>query len=106
MSNQQYSVVIYGAGGHVVRRSRNLAGLREHCGKYVAQEVAVTKHADGTALLFVLFANGDWCETTFASYSVLKYVLRKWRNLYGTPLRINGEWGTVSNSDARLLSAR
>ena len=89
--------------GAVISRSRNLRGLRRAVGKQLVSWVSINEIAKEEGKLCVMFANGDSCETNFASFYVLKRVIRNWRNLYGVKLLAQGEdVGTICYSNPAL----
>lgn len=102
--------------GKVIQRSRNLDGIRRYVGRNLIKVLAIDKlkfaspaklengwlYADD-AKLSILFDNGCSYETNFASFKVLKQFVRQWRNVYGAPLRVNGEdAGVVSYHNPKL----
>ena len=98
---------IYNVEGKVVRRSRNLRGIRLHINRNLVKRVEIAENLDGTGTFKVLFENGDHYETEWASYTVLLWSLRNLRGLYGAPLTINGEdAGTVEHGNEKLQSAQ
>lgn len=92
-------IEIVDSKGNVVSISHNLRGLRRIIGKHLVKHVYVTRFQDGSlegsALLTVVFVNGNKCQSCWASYTVLKQSLRNWRNLYGVPLTIDFTVETV-----------
>jgi hypothetical protein len=105
--------VIRDRDGNPIKTSRNLRGIREYVGKNLirvlsvdpikCQTLASVNDTTGEGKLCILFDNGASYETTFASYSVLKSFVRRWRNVYGSPLCVNGkDCGTVSSNNPAL----
>ena len=82
---------IYNKVMQPVRRSRNLRGIREHVSATPVAMIRINDIANGCGYLYVDFANGDLYETTFASFTVLKEFVRRWRNVYGAPITVNGK---------------
>lgn len=79
-----------------------LSVIRRSCREVQVTQVNVETSAENKTLLFVHFDNGTVYSVVFASCSVLRQVLRRWRNIYGKPLYVNGEYvGAVGyNNDA------
>ena len=80
--------------GKVISEFRNLAGIRRYVGGHTPPlikvlDVSEIAHSEGK--LCILFANGCSFETNFASYSVLKGFVNRWRNVHGSPLTVNGQ---------------
>lgn len=79
--------------GKVIGRSRNLAGIRRYVGNHLIVRLAVDRitvcnYWEGR--LHITFDNGATFETRFADYGVLLGFVRRWRNVYGAPLVVNG----------------
>lgn len=92
--------------GNVVSRSRNLRGIRTYVSKTtnLISVLSIDRLAHDEGKLMILFSNGDSYETNFASFDVLKGFVRRWRNVYGAPLRVNGYVSAcVSKDNPRLL---
>jgi hypothetical protein len=99
--------VIRDRDGNVIQRSRNLRGIREYVGKNIIKTVAVDRVGQGEGQLSILFENGSSFQTNFASFSVLCWFVRGWRNAYGAPLLVNGEeCGTVRYNNVALMENR
>jgi hypothetical protein len=80
--------------GNVISKSRNLAGIRRYVGGHTAPLIKVLDISEigaGEGKLCILFENRCSFETNFCSYSVLKGFVRRWRNIYGSPLTVNGQ---------------
>jgi len=94
--------------GRVIAQSRNLAGIRRYVGGHNAPVIKVldiTELAGGGGKLCILFENGASYETSFASFGVLREFVRRWRNVWGAPLTINGSsWGDVFGQHVALKS--
>lgn len=84
--------------GNVVQTSRNLAGIRRYVSNHIIQRLAVDKTSNGCGMLSILFDNDYSYQTSFADYTVLTDFVRRWRNVRGAPLLING-------ADAGVVSA-
>ena len=86
---------IIGPGGKTVVRSRNLAGVRRYLRNHLVTRVNIWQFADSRhselGALEILFDKGEWYRTRWESFSLLKWALRNWRNLYGVPLFIHGK---------------
>ena len=86
--------------GDVIKSSSNLRGIREFVSGYLCPPIttlAVDELESGEGKLCILFSNGDNYETNFASFDVLLGFVRRWRNVYGAPLKFNGvDAGEVS----------
>jgi hypothetical protein len=92
-----YREVIRNSEGEVIRRSKNLAGLRRHASKVGIKSLEVARNSDGSSggVLRVKFANGDWCDTGFASYHVMcAHFLAGRRSWFSCPLKICGRPAT------------
>lgn len=93
--------VIRDRDGKAISKSRNLAGIRRYVGGRTPPMIKVLDVSEigaGEGKLSILFENGCSFETTFVSHSVLTGFVRRWRNVYGAPLTVNGQAsGTVSN---------
>lgn len=82
--------VIRDRGGNVIRRSRNLRGIREHVSGRLVKGLSVDRIGAHEGRLCVLCEDGTSYETTFASFGVLVDFVRRWRNVYGAPLYTGG----------------
>lgn len=89
--------VIY-LDGEPIQRSQNLRGIRRYVGQHAVTFVELKRINEDTprissalGMLYIVFDNGATFETPFASFKVLKNVVRQWRNLYGVVLKIEGE---------------
>ena len=93
--------IILDRDGKVISKSRNLAGIRRYVGGHVRPLIKVldvSEIGDGEGKLCILFESGCSFETNFASYSVLTGFVRRWCNVHGAPLTVNGQpAGVVSN---------
>ena len=83
--------VVYDCDGKPINRSSNLRGIRRYVGQNLVEFVDLRKIDKGMGMLYIVFEDGSTFETPFACYSVLKNVVRNWRNLYGADLKIEGE---------------
>jgi hypothetical protein len=80
--------------GNVISQSRNLAGIRRYVSGHTPAVIKVLDISEigiGEGKLSILFENECSFETNFASYSVLKGFVSRWRNVYGAPLTVNGQ---------------
>jgi hypothetical protein len=94
-------LVVRDRDGKVISKSRNLAGIRRYVGEPVRPSIKVidvSQIGDGEGKLCILFENGCSFETNFASYPVLKDFVKRWRNVYGSPLSVNGQPAGVVSS--------
>ncbi len=101
--------VIRNKNGEIIQRSQNLRGIRAFVGKNIIKVLAIDKIGGRDDFregkLCILFDNGDSFETNFASLSVLKDWVARWRNAWGAPLRVNGiDCGVVSSKNPALAS--
>jgi hypothetical protein len=81
-------------GGNVISQSRNLAGIRRYVGGHtppLIKVLDVSEIGDTEGKLGILFENGCSFEMNFASFSVLKRFVSRWRNVHGAPLTVNGQ---------------
>jgi hypothetical protein len=94
-------LVVRDRDGKVINKSRNLAGIRRYVGGHtppLIKTIDVSEIGAGEGKLSILFENACSFETNFASYSVLTGFIRRWRNVHGSPLTVNGQpAGVVSN---------
>ena len=84
-------LTIWNRFGNVVSRSRNMRGIRQAVGREVVNFVAIDRRPRGEGNLFIEFSNMNWFKTDFASFDVLKDAVRRWRNLYGALLLVDGK---------------
>lgn len=76
--------------GKVIRKSRNLRGIREYVSSTKSPiKLLAIDRIYGGGKLCILFEDGTNYETNFADYSILKHFVRRWKNAYGAPLLIN-----------------
>lgn len=83
--------IVYDGDGNPINTSANLRGIRRYVGQNIVEFVDLKAISKGMGVLHIVFDDGATFETPFASYSVLVNSVRNWRNLYGAPLRIEGE---------------
>ncbi len=97
--------VVRDRDGKVIQKSKNLAGIRAYVRKHAANAIDISEIAPlGGGKLCLLFEDGSSYETNFASFTVLKGFVARWRSLYGTPLTVNGDdAGTVDPKNPKLL---
>lgn len=94
--------------GKVISQSRNLRGIRRYAGKHVVKilDISNTRNFDcilDGGLLSILFEGGVSFQTDFASFEVLRDFVRRWRNVWGAPLLVNGEnKGEISYHNSAL----
>lgn len=86
--------------GNVIQRSRNLAGIRRYVGKHIIKTLDVSTVGYDEGKLSILFDDGASFEANFASYDVLTDFVRRWRNVRGATLTVNGQpAGDVSSNN-------
>lgn len=85
-------LVIRDKNGKVIQSSQNLRGIREYVGKTksLISCLAIDQVGQWEGKIFILFEDGVTFETDFSNFEVLKNFVRRWRNVYGAPLRVNG----------------
>ena len=84
-----------GPNGYISSHS-NLGWLRRAVSRWVVDTVYLHRKITGEGELSVDFADGGKYLVDFASFAVLCWTLRNWRNLRGVELRIDGQAaGTV-----------
>lgn len=85
-------LVIRDKNGKVIQSSQNLRGIREYVGKTKSPIscLAIDLVGQWEGKIFILFDDVVTFETDFTSFKVLKDFVRRWRNVYGAPLRVNG----------------
>ena len=94
---------LYDENGHPMRKSRNLRGIREYVSRMPVKLIRIQQLDKGEGGIRVDFTNNWYWLGRFASFGVLKWALRSWRNLYGAPLIVNGEpSGTVDYRNRAL----
>lgn len=93
--------------GNVVQESRNLRGIRRYVGGFrppIIKKLAIDEIDGLSGKLCILFENGNSFETNFMSFAVLAGFVRRWWNVHGSPLLINGQdAGVVSSTHPRLM---
>ena len=62
----------------VVSASRNLRGMRDYARKHGVDTIGIIKAVD-RAICFVYYANGAQCRTEWASLSVCKDRMARWK---------------------------
>jgi hypothetical protein len=105
---------IHDGNGKVISRSQNLRGIRRYLSSHIPESVFIWevkrivndksgKESLGT--LDINFQDGSGFSCEWNSFAVLCRVLRYWRNLYGTPLWIDGKhYGVISCHNRKLVS--
>lgn len=94
-------LVVRDRDGKVINKSRNLAGIRRFVSGHTPPSIKtidVSKIGAREGKLCILFENGCSFETNFASYSVLTGFVRRWCNVHGAPLTVNGQPASVISS--------
>lgn len=98
---------LYDEQGRVVRRSRNLRGIREYVSRMPVSHVMIQELDRGEGGVKVMFTNNWYWTGRFACFGVLKWALRNWRNLYGAPLTVNGQpGGQVGYRNSALIETK
>lgn len=97
--------LILDRNGDIIQQSRSLRGIRTFVIKNRPNAIKIWR--TGSDLdegeLQVVFPNGDNFETEFASFEVLKGWVKRWRNVHGVPLAVEGNAaGTVSKDNPAL----
>lgn len=103
LQKRELREVIRNASGNVIARSANLAGIRRYVGKHIIKMMAIDRQLPSSAgTLLILFDNGSSFQTNFASHNILCDFVRRWRNVYGAPLLLDGlPSGKVSKDNPR-----
>lgn len=100
--------VIRDKSGRIIQRSRNLRGIHEYVGKNLIKVLSISETGVAGYLsgkLCILFDNGASYETNFADFNVLQDCVRRWRNVYGAPLMVNGkDCGKVEYNNPALTA--
>jgi hypothetical protein len=96
--------VIRNADGAIIQRSSNLAGIRRYSGRHLIKTLAIDRDGEWGGKLSILFDDKSSFETQFASFDVLREFVRRWRNVHGAPLVVNGEACEVVSYDHPQLS--
>lgn len=92
--------------GNVIRRSRNMRGVRNYTGRQPVSRVNIWSTPGEAGGLEIIFQDGSRYRTRFESFSTLKWTLRNWRNLYGAPLFIEDRpAGQVRFQNASLIES-
>lgn len=100
-------LVIRDRYGNFVSESRNLRGIRQAVGREAVSLVAIESRSTGEGDLHIGFQNGNRFRTDFASFDVLKDAVRRWRNLYGASLVVDGKReGKVGYGNPALFEGR
>ncbi len=63
-------IQILDANLNVIRTSRNLRGIINHCSRVTVRRVTIEPRPDGSAILRVQWAGGDHVQTVFQSARV------------------------------------
>lgn len=77
--------------GGIVSSSRDSRGIRRYVSNNRIKVLAIDRLQDNQGKLLILFENGSSYEENWCSFFLLCDSLRRWRNVYGSPLRVNGE---------------
>ena len=80
--------------GNVTSKSLNLAGIRRYVSGHtppVIKVLDVSEIGAGGGRLCILFEIGCSFEANFATFSILKGFVRRWRNVRGAPLTTHGQ---------------
>lgn len=95
---------IYDRHGEPLHTSKNLAGIRRYVSNNIVSVIELIPLGKSGALLSMHFDDGAFYTTQFASYSVLLDFVRKWRNVYGAALIVDGlQAGKVESKNPYLM---
>ena len=76
---------------NIVSKSKNLRGIRTFSSKHAIAIVELNSFLiDNSGRLTVRFDGGFYAIADFASFTVLKRFVRRWRNAQGAALLIDG----------------
>jgi len=98
-------VYIHNTNGDIIRRSKNLQGIRRFASQEGIERVEIRRFADGEGLLTVHFC-GAHTDVNFASFSILQGFVRQWRNAHGAPLLVDGIPSGIVTTKNPALEAR
>lgn len=105
-SNPALPEVIRDVDGNIVKQSHNLRGIREYVSTHLISTLSIERIAHGEGKLCILFDDGESYETNFADFAVLRDFVRRWRNVYGAPLLVDGvNAGKVDYRNSQLIEA-
>lgn len=91
--------------GEIISSSKNLAGIRRYVSSHLIKILDISKVGQFEGQLSILFEDKSSYQTNFASFEVLRNFVRRWRNVYGAPLRVNGvDCGNVEYKNEALKS--
>lgn len=97
--------------GDKTREHTNLAAIRRYVGKHPPDTIELTENltpladVDWSGKLLLRFDDGKMYVAEFASFAIMLGWVRRWRNVYGRPLYINGVTiGAVSFEHPELVS--
>lgn len=95
-------LVVYGADGKIVNRSRNLAGIYRYARTHSVAFVTIQKEEDGRGSLKIVFDNGSIFHTLYADYSVMIEYVSRWRSLQGVQLVVR-DWNNKPIPDTGIV---
>lgn len=96
-------VQIKDTDGNVISDCQNLRSLFRRAGKVLVEVVGIDRRDDGSGKLYVRFDDWSTCVCDWASFSVLREHVRRWRNVHGATLLVNGgNVGTVRPTNPAL----
>lgn len=96
-------VQIKNVDGNVISDCQNLRSLFRRAGKVIVEVVGIDRRDNGQGKLYVRFADWSSCVCDWASFNTLREHVRRWRNIQGATLLVNGEnVGTVSKDNPAL----
>lgn len=91
---------IYDKDGKVISKSKNLRGIRRYVATNAIEKVMLFSQEAG---IRIVFKNGDYWKSQFADYSVLRWMVSNWRNIYGASLIIDNYFaGVVYKNHSQL----
>jgi hypothetical protein len=95
--------VIRDQNGEPIRTSHNLRGIREYVSHNLIRVLAIDLIGKGEGKLMILFEGGASYETNFCDFDVLRDFVRRWRNVYGSPLLVNSsDCGIINYQNVML----
>jgi hypothetical protein len=96
--NPPRDLVVRDRDGKIIQRSANLAGIRRYVSGFNPRVIIRTLDVSeigapgpgAGGMLSILFEDGANYQCSFASFAVLCDWVKRWRNVRGAPLTING----------------
>ncbi len=97
-------LIIRDQNGNKISESKNLAGIRRYVATNTIKILAIDSIDSCAGKLVILFDNKASFECNFASFNVLRNFVRNWRNVYDSPLLVQGnDAGKVSYDNTWLV---